>query len=143
MAKGKKTGGRDWKPGECPNPAGRPPLPAEINEIKRLDKAKFEEVLHRFLYLPKEELKRLIESPGTPMIEILVGTIITKGGDHGDPMRLGFLLERILGRAPLRVEHTGADGGPIRTKTEQDMTDEELEAELTRLRGVVREPETN
>lgn len=40
---------------------------------------------------------------------------------------------RMLGLdAPARTEVTGKDGGPIQTKTERDLTDEELAAELAR-----------
>ena len=40
---------------------------------------------------------------------------------------------RMLGLdAPARTELTGKNGGPIETKTERDLTDEELAAELAR-----------
>ena len=34
--------------------------------------------------------------------------------------------------APTKLEHTGKDGGPIRTQTAGDLTDEELAAELAK-----------
>lgn len=40
------------------------------------------------------------------------------------------LLDRGYGKPAQSVELTGKDGGPISTKTERDLTDEELAAEL-------------
>lgn len=136
MALGKKTGGKDWKPGEAPKSPGRPPLPKEILAARRLDKDAFERILHEFMHMTKEQIQERLKRADTPMIELMVGSVFVKSVQAGDPHRFQFLLERLLGRAPLRVEHTGADGGPIRTRNEQDMSDEELEAEVSRLRAL-------
>jgi len=42
------------------------------------------------------------------------------------------LIGRHLGMFKDKVEVTGKDGGPIATKTERDLTDEELAAELAK-----------
>ena len=35
MAKGRKTGGKDWKPGQSGNPKGRPPSNTTLTELLR------------------------------------------------------------------------------------------------------------
>ena len=52
MAKGKKTGGADFKPGHG---KGRPPTPKEILEATKLGKAQFQGIFHRFSLMTYED----------------------------------------------------------------------------------------
>ena len=44
MAKGKKSGGKDWTPGN--GGPGRPKLPEDVREIKKLNIAEMERILN-------------------------------------------------------------------------------------------------
>lgn len=98
MAKGKKTGGKDYAPGHKNPGPGRPPLPSDIIEIKKLNIAEMERVLNQCLTMSRAEIDELRKKPDASMLELLVVSIIGHGVNKGDPFRLGFLLDRLLGK---------------------------------------------
>jgi hypothetical protein len=110
MAYGKKTGGRDIKEGEVLNPNGRPKLPDDIKEARKLNKLEFERIVNKYLYMKKEEITEALRDPDTPAIEMAVAQLIVKGITLGDPVRLNFLLERLLGKVKFVHEHSNPDG---------------------------------
>jgi hypothetical protein len=94
MARGKKTGGRDFKPGE----GGRPRLPQDIKDARKINQVEFERVVNEFLYMTKAGIRERLEAFDTPTLEHLMGQIILKAIDQGDQLRLDFLLNRTIGR---------------------------------------------
>jgi hypothetical protein len=48
--------------------------------------------------MPAEEIKEHMRKSDTPMIEVFVCQIIIKGVQHGDPMRLEYLIGRVIGK---------------------------------------------
>lgn len=104
MAKGKKTGGRDIKPGEVRNPHGRPKLPEHVKKAKRLNKGRFIEILNEHIMSTAPQLKSKIDDPSTPALELCVIKILfeaIKGGDH---KRFEFILDRLIGKVPISVD---------------------------------------
>lgn len=99
MAKGKKSGGRNFEPGHDGGP-GRPPLPVELKEAKALTKAKAFELLNRFLFCTDAELEQVLADPVAPQLDKMIIAVI-KNGKGGDTASLGFLLDRTIGREPL------------------------------------------
>ncbi|HUK57468.1 MAG TPA: hypothetical protein VLY20_12515 [Nitrospiria bacterium] len=82
MAKGMKTGGRDWKKGEAPKSSGRPPDSPEAKKLKSYLRSYLEETgaaIDDFEKLRKED-------PGAA---------------------LRFAADRIWGRPKESVEHSG------------------------------------
>jgi hypothetical protein len=106
VARGKKTGGKDFYKGQ-PGGPGRPPLPEDIKKARELNKDELTRVLNDFIYLSKGEIEEKILNSSTPMLELLVASILKKGIDFGDHMRLSFLLDRLVGKVKEVVEHEG------------------------------------
>lgn len=103
MARGKKTGGKDFVPGNV-HGKGRPKVPDDVKEARKLNQVEFERVANKYLYLTRDELKEAAEDPDTTVIELLVSSIIVKAVEKGDQMRLEFLLNRLIGRVVDRIE---------------------------------------
>jgi hypothetical protein len=134
MAKGKKTGGKDFKPGETGNPNGRPPVPADLREARSLNKVELERILNKYVFLPLAEIKAELERPGTPALEVIIGKVIAEAIRHGDERRLAFLLERLVGPVKRVHEHSGPDGKPIPVREEAAaLSSAEIDARIKEL----------
>lgn len=107
MARGKKTGGRDFKPGESGNPAGQTPLPADIKEARKLNKQEIERVLNKFLHLPLEELAAFVQDKRSPVLESLVARILLEAIKRGDQVRLEWVFQRLVGKIEEKINMTG------------------------------------
>lgn len=131
MAKGKKTGGRDLKPGDRLNPLGRPPEPEDVKDAKKLSKVEFIRVANKFLYMTLAEIREVEEDKKSTMLDLLLASIILKGFDHGDQGRLTFFLDRIIGPVKSKIEHSGPDDGPIHVS--EHLTEEELDRRAAKI----------
>jgi len=109
MAKGKKTGGRDWKPGESGNPSGRPPLPEHLKGVKKMNKHQFESILNKYIHLSLNELIELLKGGDLPAIEAMVVKVLTEAVRKGDEKRLNFVLDRLIGKVQ---ENFKVEGDP-------------------------------
>lgn len=108
MANGFKTGGRDFKPGESGNPAGREPLPEDIKQARKLNKIELERILNEYLYMTLKEIQVKANHAETPALEVFVAKIIGEGIKKGDHFRLNFLFDRVIG--PIKAK-LSVDGG--------------------------------
>lgn len=108
MAKGNKTGGRDFKHGQINNPAGRPPTPEYLKTARKLTKVRFEGILHKYLDHNKDELAKVLKDPETKAIDLCVIKILHEAIIRGDQRRLEFILDRLLGKV---VEPINVSGG--------------------------------
>lgn len=97
MARGKKTGGKNFEPGNKVG-KGRPPIPEDIKQARKLNQNEFERVANKFLYLTRDELKAALAQPTTTTIELMLGSIIAQAVQKGDHMRLEFMLNRLIGK---------------------------------------------
>lgn len=111
MAKGRKTGGRDFKPGQSGNPSGRPELPAEIKGARVLNKLELELVLTKYLRCSVSDLRENKDNQELSSLDQIAINIILKAIDYGDPIRLNFLLDRLIGKVPQKI--SDPDGGPL------------------------------
>lgn len=133
MAYGRKTGGRNFKPGQSGNPNGRPVLPEEIKEARRLNKAEFERILNQYIHMPLEDIKTRASDPTTPALEVLVAKILAEGIKRGDEKRLNFIVDRLVGPVKRKVSLDGGeDGSPIGVSLSKALAEEieKLEDEL-------------
>lgn len=147
MAKGKKTGGRDFVKGVCANrngPWGKNPPDDETKELlkqKRLEyPAKMAELLSKSsddiqricstYYKRKSDPDYIDEKVGEiDAFQSFVAAIIIGGIERGDHKRLQFLLDRIIGKVKDKVEHSG------KISSIQERPTEELQAELEAIRA--------
>ena len=124
MAKGKKTGGRNFT-GQ-PGP-GRPRLPKAVKEARKLTKVEFESVVHAMSFMTRAELKAKMKDPTTTVLELMVGALASEAVNRGDHNRMEFIHNRMVGKVPDKVQHGGEDGGPIRYS---DLSEKEIKARL-------------
>ena len=106
MAKGKKTGGRDFKPGQSGNPAGYPGLPKDIRDARKLGQIELERTVNRLIYMTSDELTAVITDTSVPMFDKILAQILCQASDKGDQARLDFILNRVVGKVQDRVEVT-------------------------------------
>lgn len=98
MAKGVKTGGRDWVKGA--GGPGRPRIPSEIKAASSLTIAEARAKLNEFLAVPIPELELIMKDPTRPAIDLWVCRIVLLGIKEGDERRLDFMLSRLIGPIP-------------------------------------------
>lgn len=91
-----------WKGGP-----GRPLIPEDVKGCRALNQIELERLLNWLIHLPMEELKDLGKNPETPSMVCVVCAIILLAVKNGDPMRIDFILNRLLGRVKDRVEVSG------------------------------------
>jgi Uma2 family endonuclease len=108
MAKGKKTGGRDMKPGEnWANPNGRPKLSPEVKAIQNLTNEKLITILNDLVGCTLPELKAKLADPAASVFTLTIGSVLKQALEKGDHQRIEFLLNRMLGKVKEQVEHSG------------------------------------
>jgi len=112
MAKGKKTGGRNFLVGK-PGGPGRPPSIPELKEIPRITKDSFNRMVSKVLVQHRHNLKDILSDPSSTNLEVALAKIIDKMQVHGDYNRLDALLNRLIGPAPKQIEISGPDGEPL------------------------------
>lgn len=125
MAQGKKTGGKNFKPGESGNPNGRPPVPDDLREARTVNQHEFERVANLYLFMKRPELMKAAEQADLPMLDTMVVALMVAIVNTGDYKRLNFLLERTIGKVKTVVEISGPNGAPIETRVGA-YSDEEL-----------------
>lgn len=121
-----------FKPGISGNPSGRPALPEEIKEARKINKIEFERVLNEMIYMNLSELKSRADNPETPVVELLVAKILAEGIKRGDEKRLGFILDRLIGPVKTKVALEGGDENAPPIRTAHGYTVEEM-AEIVRI----------
>lgn len=95
-----------FKKGQSGNPGGKPKLPDDIKQARKLSQIELERTINKLIYLPRSELKQVIENPATPMFEIMIASIIAQASQKGDQLRLDFVLNRMIGKVKEPVEVT-------------------------------------
>lgn len=106
MAKGKKTGGRDFTPGVVTNPHGRPPMPPELKAVRKLNRHEVEICLSKIIKMGDAEREFIILDPESSGMEKITARIVTEAIKCGDEKRLGFLFDRLVGKVQDKVEVT-------------------------------------
>jgi len=100
MAKGKKTGGRNFVAGMSGNPHGRPPQTEATRDLRSANRARFEETLTSLIFLTIREVQERIENESVTALEAMIGRVILSAAGNGDHRRLEFLLNRLIGKPP-------------------------------------------
>jgi hypothetical protein len=129
MAKNKKTGGRDWKPGESGNPHGSPGLPQELKDARKLNVAEVTELLTRVADMSPADFEAY--TPKT-MLEKTVIKALKIAADDGSIAHLSLILDRTIGKVKDKLEVTLPK--PFIVKR-QDGTEVVMGAELQKKEG--------
>lgn len=118
MAKGKKTGGRDIKPGEIRNPLGGGSHNPDMKEVRRLTKEQVAEIGTLILTGNLEKLQSIKDEKSASVLKIWFASVAIKAISRGDAHSLSVILDRIVGKVKDQLELTGKDGGPIQSVSE-------------------------
>lgn len=133
IAIGKKTGGRDFKPGQSGNPKGRPPVPPDLLAARKVNQFEFERIVNRLLFMSRAELLRVAKDPETPALECMLAKHVRIAAITGDWRRIEAICGRTIGKVDTRVKvgepPPAAEGG----KRPEEMTQEERDAEAREL----------
>lgn len=87
-----------------PGGPGRPKLPPEVHELKRINRAEVQKVLNEYLNLTREQLNKVTKDPEATSLQLFVISLITQGINKGDPVRLGFLFDQLIGKMTEKIE---------------------------------------
>lgn len=87
-------------PGVSGNPLGRPRVPAELKDLRRLTRSSLEIIINKYIHLSHEELKDKREDGSLPGIEVAVVSILLIAINKGDQVRLDYLIARLVGKIP-------------------------------------------
>lgn len=109
MARGFKTGGKDFEKGNKFGKlgGGRPPTPDDVKEAKNLNRTKMIRILNKFLDWPLNDLVTFVQDKNNPVLEVLVARVLVEGIKKGDQTRLNFLLDRTVGKVVEKFEFDG------------------------------------
>lgn len=100
MAKGRKTGGRDFVPGQSGNPAGKPPTPEDVKNARKENTSEVTRILTKHLAMSRDQLAGVVRNPATTSMELLVAGILLKAITAGDHSRAQFIFDRAFGKVP-------------------------------------------
>lgn len=108
MAKGKKTGGRNFEPGICPNPNGRPPITPEVKALRGLTHEHIKDVMDLLVDQEFEKLREMAKDTSLPALKLLYIRAVLRAVETGDLANIEIVLNRVLGKPKERIEHSGA-----------------------------------
>lgn len=123
----KKT---QFKPGISGNPNGRPRLPEELKAARKLTRVQLEILINRYLSMSAAEMMVVAEDPCTPVLDLMIASIIKRAVVNGDQLRLDFILNRIVGKVIDNVEISYPKPTVIKRR---DGSEVELGSELEKL----------
>lgn len=109
MAVGRKTGGKNFEPGNKLG-TGRPQLPEHIKEARKLTRERFEEILYKYFDSSKKEIDDAYASPETPAIDLIVLKILIESIKYGDHANFNMILDRVVGPMSKKIDMTSSDG---------------------------------
>lgn len=105
IAKGRKTGGKNFKPGHG---IGRPANPPEIKAASNLSMAEARAKLTEYMKLTMVELEAAMKDRTKEAMDLWIIRIVLLGIKNGDHIRLNFMFDRLIGKVTEKIEHKGA-----------------------------------
>lgn len=121
---------------------GRPPIPEDVKEARRMLKSDFERVAQQVMRMTQYELNNFIKNSKTTALELTVASIIGKALSKGDQTRLGFILDRVVGPITKKID-LGKDtsGGDETSEPVAALTGDELTSSLMALQRLIQKKE--
>lgn len=98
MAKGFKSGGRNFKTGESGNLKGRPKISDDVRLAINLNTEEFVRICNHFFNMPAYELDLVLENDNETTLKKIIAKILREAIDSGDQRRLEFFLDRTIGK---------------------------------------------
>lgn len=127
MAKGKKTGGKDYVKGHNAPGPGNTPLPEEIRKIATLTKKEALAKLGEMLQKPMDEVEAVLSDKSRKAFDHITAAIVVKSVD-GNSAYLKEMLDRLYGKVKEDIQisfkpkiiHNLDGGGAILSIEEND-----------------------
>jgi hypothetical protein len=129
MAKGVKTGGRDFTKGHKFGKGGAGHNPA-LKAIRKLTNDEIAQLGTLILEGNLAALQDIKNDTNASVLKVWFASVAVKAISRGDAAALNAILDRIVGRSKETVELTGKNGNPIEVVHK---TKAEREAEIARL----------
>ena len=101
MTRGRKTGGKNFLPGEL-NAGGRPRKDVGSFSIKTRNQ--LEKLLKTYMEKSLEDLQAIINDPKLRTIDHWIARVVIAGIKGGDTQRLNFMFENTYGKLTERKE---------------------------------------
>ena len=118
MAKGKKTGGKDFTPGVSGNPQGRPKESPNIRELLKEKRVEFIQETHKLFQMSGPDVDAISQDSSVPMLTALIARTMSIAFNKGCKDRFEFLVNNSMAALPKSVELSDSDGKPIRPLAE-------------------------
>lgn len=97
--------GKRFEPGHAPIPgAGRPPMPPDVREARKMNQAEVARVINRQINLTENEVKQIQDDKAQTLLDRIVAGIILVTKEKGDFFRLNFLFDRGIGRVTEKIK---------------------------------------
>lgn len=93
-----------FKPGQVGNPGGRPKLPEDIKEARKLNQNEVSRIINKYMNMEISAIKEDMNKPGTKALEAMIGKIISEAHKFGDYSRVNFLFDRMIGKVTEKME---------------------------------------
>lgn len=100
------SAGKPFQKGQSGNPAGSSAIARELGHIKKINQTEVVDLLCRFAKMPTHEIAAFGKDQTNKGLDMIVATIFIKAINTGDHTRLGFILDRIIGKVKEAVEHS-------------------------------------
>jgi hypothetical protein len=110
---GENSGGiknlKPFKPGHSGNPAGRPKVPEDVRIATQLTKVEFARIANRYLMMSHPQMTESLSNPEAPMLEKILGGIITDAVVERCEKKAAFILDRVIGKPEETYHFTNDD----------------------------------
>jgi hypothetical protein len=106
MAKGSKTGGKNWVKGQSGNPIGAAAHNPMVKAVRNLTKERVAEIIEEILTTDPADAHEMKGKAKTVMEAWLMAGI-QKAVRNGDLVPLNALLDRLIGKVKDQVENSG------------------------------------
>lgn len=131
MAKGRKTGGKDFPKGVSGNPEGARRHNQEVKVLRRLTHEELAHIATTLLKKKKEGVDKIADDPEASALSVWIARIIQTGADAGNSAKLDVILNRLIGKVSDKVDLTVK-------RPYSDMSREQIEAEIKELEELER-----
>lgn len=103
--KGSKRGGNTkFKKGHNRPGPGRPKIPVDVIEARKFSAHEVEILFTKFIQMTREQLSAVKNNPQATLLELTLHSIFTHAINHGDHVRLDFVLNRLIGKSREKIE---------------------------------------
>ena len=97
-----------FRPGQSGCPTGKPPLPPEIKALAKLTREKLVVLLNHVVNLTESQAVERLKDPEVTLLQKGLIQVILKAAQEGDPKRLEFLFDRLVGKVDIGFQVTSS-----------------------------------